>query len=140
MQIVGERLDDDALGRRQRAEFDEVLLVDEPRAGAKPVTTKIVADLRIADAMHLMRLVEETVTLARVGPIRLRVISRAWVGSATASPMVTFNPPRRSRCCRRCRMIELQPHDAGVAVTAELGAANGAARFADERGEIDGRR
>jgi hypothetical protein len=37
-------------------------------------------------------------------------------------------------------MIELQPHNAGVAVAAELGAANGAARLADKRGEIDGGR
>ena len=59
MQVVGERLDDDALGRSQRVEFDEVLLIDEAAGRRKAGhDQKIVADLRIADAMQLMRLVE----------------------------------------------------------------------------------
>ena len=59
IEVVGERIDHHALGRGQRAEFDEILLVDEAarrRQGGDD--EQAVADVGIGDAVHLLRRLE----------------------------------------------------------------------------------
>ena len=66
VQVIRQGRDHDALRRGERVKFDEVMLVDKPRTGAKPVTTQSVSPTS-GSRMRCSRCAcsKLTVTLAR---------------------------------------------------------------------------
>ncbi len=111
----------------------------KPRAGAKAGDDerdrRRLPDRRCDAAVAARR--TAIVTLARLGPIMLRVISSARVGSRTVSP-ISDGPHRPvGGDAGQMRTIELHTHDIGVGGVGEIVAADGAARLAVKRAEID---
>ncbi len=137
-EVVGERLDHHALGRSQRMEFDEILLVDKAaRRRQRGDDEELVADVGIGDLVHVLGVVERDRDARPIGPDQIagdvQRVRRLEDGIAD------IQRPYRAvgGDAGQARTVELQPHDVGVAALAEIVAANGAARLAVERAQID---
>ena len=97
VEIVGERLHDDAVGRGERAELDEVLGLDEAaRRPERRHDQQRVAGVGIVEPVELgADRRTESVMLERAGPTMLRLMPSGRVGSTTSLPSVTVQPARR---------------------------------------------
>ena len=138
MQVIRQGRDHDALRRRERVKFDEVMLVNEAAHGAKAGhDPKRVADVRVANAVQAMRVLEID---GDAGAILTDQIARHVERAGRIGYRFTDcdAPPRPLRGdARQVRMIEPEAYDGSVAVTAEFGFANGVAWFVGQRREIE---
>ena len=138
LDVVGERLDDDALGRGQHAELDKIALVDEAaRRRKRGDDHQRVAGVGIVEPVHQMRRVERDGDARPVGADQVAAHGERVRG--VDGGIADLHRPSRAVDIDggQMRMIEFYAHDVGVGRAGEFGAADGAARFAVERAEVD---
>jgi hypothetical protein len=134
--IVGERLDHDAMGRRKNVEFEEILLLEKPARRRKAGhDEQRVADIGIDHATHRLRLFE--------GDSRARVRPRT-ARNGERQRRIEHDVADRNRPVVVCRAeggeprpLELDPHELKIGSAADAHAADRQGRIVLQRGGID---
>ena len=127
-----------ALRRSQRMEFDEILLVDDAaRRRQRGDDEQRVADVGIGDPVNVPGVLEGYRDARAVGADEIAgELERAGrIDDGVAD--IDGPDPAVGGDAGQARTVELQPHHVGIAGVGKFEAANGAARLAVERAQID---